>query len=92
MLISEELRRAKEIIQNHGYIVLEDYMLINNYGIIFSTDGSNRIDARHWLNIYGAEVNYYSITLNLVDHPELEELKPFMKLLEDDLNQMLREQ
>ncbi len=50
MLISEELAKAKDIIESHGYIVIEDYLLINNYGIVFSTDGNNRIDARHWKN------------------------------------------
>ena len=89
MLISEELAKAKDIIESHGYTVIEDYLLINNYGIVFSTDGNNRIDARHWKNCYGAEMNSYSISLNLVDYPELKVLKPEMEILEQELNNMI---
>ena len=86
MLISEEFNKAKEIIESHGYSIVEEYTLINNYGIVFSTDGSNRIDARHWINCYGAEMNSYIISLNLVNHPELKVLKPEMEILEKELN------
>ena len=88
MFINDEMKKAREIIESFGYTIVEEYTLINNYGIVF-TDGVNRFDARQWKNCYGAECNQYSITLNLVDHPELKALKPEMEIIEKELNDMI---
>jgi hypothetical protein len=38
------------------------YSLVNNYGYTFSI-GQNRSDIRHNLNVYGASVDYWDITV-----------------------------
>lgn len=51
----------EKIITEAGGIVIEKYNLVNNHGIVFELDG-DRYDARHWLNCYGADCNFWTVT------------------------------
>ena len=50
----------EEVLEQAGCENVEIYMLVNNYGYTF-TKGDVKFDLRHWLNCYGAEVNYWSL-------------------------------
>ena len=89
MWIIDEMKKARAIIESHGYTILEEYTLISNYGIVFTTDGINRVDARHWINCYGCECNHYDVTFDKAKYPELEELKPEFKTIQKELNDMI---
>ena len=41
-------------------------MLVNNYGYTF-TKGDVKFDLRHWLNVYGEDVNYWSLDGHQID-------------------------
>lgn len=56
MYIDEKLELLKSI----GCENVDSYMLVNNYGYTF-TKGDLKFDLRHWLNCYGADVNYWSL-------------------------------
>ena len=44
----------------------ENVVLVNNYGYTF-TKGDVKFDLRHWLNCYGADVNYWSLDGHKID-------------------------
>lgn len=47
-------------LRNAGCENVDGYMLVNNYGYTF-TKGDIKYDLRHWLNCYGADVDYWSL-------------------------------
>ena len=65
----EKYRKEKEIINSFKDVeIIKEYNLINNYGyIIRIKDFHSDIDIRHWLNMYGAEVNYWDALLRTTD-------------------------
>mgnify|MGYP003305663904 CR=1 FL=1 len=40
---------------------VKGYVLVNNYGFTFTKNGT-KYDLRHWLNVYGADVDYWDIS------------------------------
>lgn len=42
-------------------VKVEPYSLVNNYGLAFEYEGV-RYDVRHWLNVYGMDVDYIDVT------------------------------
>lgn len=59
--ILESLKKEKEIIERNNAKIIDTYNLVNNYGykILFN---NNEYDLRHYLNIYGQEVNYWEVS------------------------------
>lgn len=52
---------AKEILAKYNCTDIEPYSLVSNSGVTFILDNV-KYDARHWRNVYGADVNYWDIT------------------------------
>ena len=55
-----------EKLESLGLSDISGYTLVNNYGYTFNYKGQ-RYDARHWLNVYGADVDYWDIMPNNVE-------------------------
>ena len=53
-------------LRNAGCENVNSYMLVNNYGYTF-TKGDVKFDLRHWLNVYGADVDYWSLDGHQID-------------------------
>jgi hypothetical protein len=53
--------KETELVNGLNLDNLNWYTLISNYGFTF-TINDNKFDVRHWLNDYGFEVDYWSIT------------------------------
>ena len=87
MTIIDELKKAKEIIENNGGVIVKDYTLINNYGVTFEL---NEIpyDARHWINCYGCEVNYYEVH-KFIDYKNDDKNRKVIEKIKDELNKMI---
>ena len=51
---------AKEILAKYNCTDIEPYSLVSNSGVTFILDNV-RYDARHWRNVYGADVDYWNI-------------------------------
>jgi hypothetical protein len=71
--------------ESHG-VDCEPYNLINNYGWTATTPSGHRIDLRHVLNVYGADVDYYSVTTwtpggPMLEHQSYDDLKTVLKYL-----------
>ena len=43
-------------------VEFQEYNLVNNHGMTAETDQSS-IDIRHWLNLYGVDVDYWDIRI-----------------------------
>lgn len=54
-----EFNREQDL-KNAGCENVKSYMLINNYGYTFTKDNV-KYDLRHWLNCYGADVNFWAL-------------------------------
>ena len=61
MKIMEKYRKEKEIILESGLEIVREYSLVNNYGYIIKLN-NQEYDLRHWLNVYGASVNYWDVS------------------------------
>ena len=48
----------EELLKSIGCEDVKSYMLVNNYGYTFVKSGF-KFDLRHWLNCYGADVDYW---------------------------------
>lgn len=81
MWVDKETKIVKSIIEKHNGKYLSQYTLVSNYGYIFEYKGKE-YDARHWLNVYGASVNFWNIS------PLGEPLPSELSQMEDELNEM----
>lgn len=43
-------------------VEFQEYNLVNNHGVTAETD-QHSIDIRHWLNLYGVDVDYWDIRI-----------------------------
>lgn len=78
-----ESDRIKIALEESGCENINDYSLINNYGFTFKKKG-NRYDLRHWLNVYGASVDFWEI--HALDTKESFEGKTLEEALEEIKN------
>ena len=60
MKIIEEMRNQEELLKEAGAQEVEHYTLINNDGYTFNK-GGKKYDMRHWINMYGGDVDFWSI-------------------------------
>lgn len=58
--MSKFVFNKEQDLRNAGFENVNSYMLVNNYGYTF-TKGDVKFDLRHWLNVYGEDVNYWSL-------------------------------
>lgn len=58
--IVERINNQIAALEAAGAQEVKPYTLINNEGYTFTKDGI-KYDLRHWLNIYGAEVDFWSV-------------------------------
>lgn len=61
MKIFESMKKEKEIIESYEVEIIGAYSLVSNYGYKIKFK-NKEYDLRHWLNCYGAEVNYWEIS------------------------------
>lgn len=69
----------QDLLRNAGCENVDSYMLVNNYGYTF-TKGDVKFDLRHWLNCYGADVDYWSLDghkIGTKDYVKLDNNKSF---------------
>lgn len=81
--------KFKEVIIKHGGNVVDEYVLVNNDGYIFELEG-NRYDARHWRNVYGVTVNYYTISIIGGNKEYDERIQNTIDLIDEELNSLLK--
>lgn len=63
MTLSERQKKRADLyrkLEAMGLSEISSYMLVNNYGYTFKYKGV-LYDLRHWLNCYGADVDYWSL-------------------------------
>ena len=53
-------KQIKEMLEQEGMTDIKYYMLINNEGYTFTDKEGRRCDLRHWRNVYGSEVDFWS--------------------------------
>ena len=85
--IREQSRKEVNVILNNGGRNIEQYTLVNNDGYTFDLEGI-RCDARHWRNVYGAEVNVWEIHLS--DESKRPVVRETIIKIEKELNELLR--
>lgn len=84
MNIIEKLKREKEIINSMEYVeLIREYNLVNNYGYIVKVY-DKEVDIRHWLNMYGAEVNYWDSNLKTTDTKIQKIIDKLVKKLDEE--------
>ena len=76
-----------EIIKKYGGYDIKHYTLINNYGYTFKI-GKLSFDARHWLNCYGVDVNYWTCNVTNINSTEYAENR---KAIRDELESLTLE-
>ena len=69
---------------NVGCKNVQYYSLINNYGFRFTFENT-KYDLRHWLNVYGASVDFWSLTgkdLKTNEYVSIKEVRTFEQAIE----------
>ena len=64
--MSKFVFNKEQELRNAGCENVDSYMLVNNYGYTF-TKGDVKFDLRHWLNVYGEDVDYWSLDGHKID-------------------------
>lgn len=83
--MSKFVFNKEQELRNAGCENVDSYMLVNNYGYTFIKDGI-KYDLRHWLNCYGADVNYWSLDGHQIDSKDYVRLdKSTFKTFEEAL-------
>ena len=59
--IFQDYEHEKKALNDAGVENIKSYCLINNDGYTFTKNGTP-YDFRHWLNCYGASVDFYTLT------------------------------
>ena len=54
-------KQIEESLKNVGAENIEAYTLINNHGVKFTKKGV-KYDLRHWLNLYGTDVDFWKLS------------------------------
>lgn len=85
--IRKQEEKERDIIKRHGGTNIEHYDLINNEGYTFNI-GVVRVDARHWRNCYGADVNFWSVLNSNYNTDDITIVKA-MKDIESELNEVI---
>lgn len=75
------LQKERDAILSSGFEIVDDYSLVNNYGYKIKLNNTE-YDLRHWKNIYGIEVDYWSVDnkskASEEDRKKIEELEKKM--------------
>ena len=80
----EKYRKEKEIINSFKDVeLIREYSLVNNYGYIVKIY-NKEVDIRHWLNMYGTEVNYWDSNLRTTDTKVQEVIDKLVKKLDEE--------